>query len=155
VWREVRRTGALHLQQSIVAFPDTPPFRHALEQFRDLVTRVGGETLVIQGEPLAAEDAHRLVSAWNEARDAEYSELTAKCAQFLDEIEHEFAIEKFTAAELEEEEAEVEKLERWFERINSRDVHHAAARGPAHEALHVAQAALGRFADAVFAHSQT
>jgi uncharacterized protein YndB with AHSA1/START domain len=155
VWREVRRSGALHLQQSIVAFPDTPPFRQALEQFRALVTRVGGETLVIQGEALDVEDQQRLVGSWNEARDAEYSELTGKCAQFLDEIEHEFAIEKFTAAELEEEEAEVEKLERWFERINARDVHRAGARGPAHEALQAAQAALARYVDAVFAHSQT
>ena len=155
VWREVRRGGALHLQQSIVAFPDTEDFRQAVEQFRQLVTSLGGESLTIQGEPLSHQDEQQLTEAWNDARDAEYGELTGKCKQFLDEIDHEFAIEKFTAAELEEEEAEVDKLERWFDRISARDVHHAAGRSAAQDAFQAAQAALARYADAVFAHTQT
>jgi hypothetical protein len=154
VWREVRRSGALHLQQSIVAFPDTDSFREAVERFRELVITVGGETLAIQGEPLAIHDGQRLREAWNEARDAEYLELTGKCRQFLEEIDHEFAIEKFTAAELEEEEAEVEKLERWFDRISARDVHNATGRPQAHASLKAAQTALTRYADAIFTHTQ-
>src|SRR5205807_1645450 len=104
----------LHLQQSVVAFPDTEDFRLAVDSFRRLVAGVGGDSLAVYGQPLQADDQQRLVAAWNDARDAEYGELTGKCEQFLEEIEHEFAIEKFTTAELEEEEAEVEKLQRWF-----------------------------------------
>jgi hypothetical protein len=154
VWREVRRSGALHLQQSIVAFPDTEAFRSAIERFREVVHNVGGETLTLSGEPLEPADGDRLVQAWNEARDAEYGELARQGAKFLEEIDHEFAIEKFTAAELEEEEAEVDKLERWFERISARDVHNAANRLGAEDALRQAQAALARYAGAVFEHTQ-
>jgi hypothetical protein len=154
VWREVRRSGALHLQQSIVAFPDTEDFRAAVERFRQLVTSVGGESLTLHGQPLDSNDEQRLVAAWNDARDAEYAELTGKCNQFLEEIEHEFAIEKFTTAELEEEEAEVEKLERWLERINARDVHNATGRTSAKDAIKAAQAALARYTNAVFSHTQ-
>jgi Protein ChrB, N-terminal len=154
VWREVRRGGALHLQQSIVAFPDTDGFRATVERFRELVASVGGESLALDGRPLDERDEQRLVAVWNDARDAEYAELTGKCNQFLKEIEHEFAIEKFTTAELEEEEAEVEKLERWFERIAARDVRGAPGRATAEAALQAAQAELARYADAVFEQTQ-
>jgi Protein ChrB, N-terminal len=42
VWREVRRCGALQLQQSIVAFPDTGDSGRALERIRAVVADVGG-----------------------------------------------------------------------------------------------------------------
>ena len=93
VWREVRRSGALHLQQSVVAFPDVEPFRQAVERFRLLVSELGGQTLVLRGDPLAEADGDRLERGWEEARAAEYSELVSECQKYLVEIEHEFEIE--------------------------------------------------------------
>jgi hypothetical protein len=150
VWREVRRRGALHLQQAVVAFPDTAEFREHVERFAEVVAEVGGETLAVGGQPLGTSDGDRLVERWNAARDDEYRELIGKCEAFLGEIEHEFEIEKFTDAELEEEEAELEKLRRWHERIASRDVHRASAGYDAAQAIERAEAALGRFSEAVF-----
>ncbi len=153
VWREVRRSGALHLQQSLVAFPDAEAFQPAIQRFRALIEEVGGESLALQSEPLAGPDASQLMGAWNEARDAEYAELTDKCAKFLAEIEHEFTTEKFTHAELEEEEAELDKLQRWHERICARDVHDAHAGPAAAAALTEAEAALAHYSQAVFEHT--
>jgi hypothetical protein len=154
VWREIRRSGALHLQQSVVAFPDTPPFREAVERFRSLVAEVGGETLVIQGQPLASGDGAQLAESWNAARNAEYAELAAVCEKFLAEIDHEFAIEKFTFAELEEEEAELEKLQRWHARISGRDVNGASGAPGAQTALNRAIDALARYSEAVYERTQ-
>ncbi len=154
VWREVRRCGGLHLQQSVVAFPATSSFRPAVERFRSLVAEVGGETLVIEGEPLEESDGQSLVESWNAARDAEYAELVGVGAKFLTEIHHEFEIEKFTLAELEEEEAELDKLQRWHARIAERDIHGASGAGEAGEALERASAELARYADAVFERTQ-
>lgn len=154
VWREVRRSGALHLQQSLVAFPDGDAFAPAIERFRALVGEVGGETLALKAEALDEREAGRLVEAWNAARDAEYAELTGECEKFLAEIEHEFEIAKFTDAELDEEEAELDKLEHWRERIAARDVHRAAGAEAADAALKRAAGALARYADAVFEHTQ-
>jgi hypothetical protein len=154
VWREVRRSGALHLQQSVVAFPDTPAFRSELERFMAAVAEVGGETLSIGGEPLAEADGARLVERWNAARDAEYGELISECDTFLAEIEHEFEIEKFTDAELQEEEAELDKLQRWHERIQRLDIHQASGAAAAAQALRDAEAALARYSTAVFEHTQ-
>ena len=154
VWREVRRSGALHVQRSVVAFPDDDAFRRAVERFRALVADAGGETLALRAEPLGALDADRLLSAWNAAREDEYRELRAECGKFETEIEHEFAIAKFTLAELEEEEAELDKLVRWHERIAARDLHGAPGGEQARAALAAAQAALDRYTAAVYERTQ-
>ena len=150
VWREVRRSGALHVQPSVVAFPATDAFREAVDGFRAEVERVGGQTLSVAAQPLEGGDAQRLTGAWNQARDEEYGELEGKCHAFLREIEHEFAIEKFTLAELEEEEAEFDKLERWCRRIAQRDLHHASRSGAVEAVLAEAGKALERYTQAVY-----
>lgn len=154
VWREVRRSGALVVQRSIVAFPDDETFRRPVERFRLLVAEVGGETLALRAQPMGELDAGKLTDAWNEARTAEYGELNAECGKFLREIEHEFAIEKFTLAELEEEEAELDKLQRWHERIAGRDIHGAPGAADAADALAAARDALERYSTAVFERTQ-
>jgi Protein ChrB, N-terminal len=154
VWREVRRSGALHVQRSVVAFPEHDAFRRAVERFRVLVAEVGGETLAVRAEPFGELDATKLTDAWNEARSAEYTELRGECGKFLTEIEHEFDIEKFTLAELEEEEAELEKLERWHERIDARDIHAAPGAEETKEALAQARESLERYSSAVFQRTQ-
>jgi hypothetical protein len=150
VWREVGRSGGLHLQQAVVAFPDVASFREAVERFRAVVSELGGRTLVVRGEPLHEADRERLEEAWEEARRAEYGELVSECEKYLVEIEHEFQIEKFTLAELDEEEAELEKLQRWRERIRARDVFDSPAAGRADAALERAAEAFGRYSEAVF-----
>ena len=150
VWREVRRSGALQLQQSVVAFPDTEAFRPALERVRAVLADVGGTGLAVRAEPLAAVDEKQLVAAWNEARVAEYVELTAECEKLVAEIDKEFAKEKFTLAELDEEEAELDKLKRWHERIRARDVRGSEHAAEAEAALERATEAVARYTAAVF-----
>lgn len=153
VWRELRRSGALHVQQSVVAVPQDEAFAGVVERLRELIVRVGGEVTVLHTDAAADGDEHRLVHAWNAARDAEYRELAGECAKFLGEIDHEFESEKFTSAELEEEEAELDKLQRWHERIRARDIHGAAGAAAAGRSLRDAEAALARYSTAVFEHT--
>jgi hypothetical protein len=154
VWRELRRSGALHLQQSVVAVPDADAFAGVVEQLRSVILEVGGEMTAIRGTPLADGDESRILEAWNAARDDEYRELAGECAKFVEEINHEFEIEKFTLAELEEEEAELDKLQRWHQRIGARDVRDAAGADAASRALQQATAALERYSAAVFERTQ-
>lgn len=58
----------------------------------------------------------KVINGFKADRSEQYNELLPKCQAFIDEIAHEFAIEKFTYAELEEE-AELKKLQTWFEKI--------------------------------------
>jgi vacuolar-type H+-ATPase subunit I/STV1 len=154
VWREVRRSGALHVQQSVVAVPDSDAFADAVDGLHQVLGEVGGQVTSLRAEPLVAGDDRRLLEAWNDARDDEYGELAGQCAKFLAEIDHEFEIAKFTLAELDEEEAELDKLQRCHERIQRLDIHAAPGGAAAVSALREAEAALARYSTAVFEHTQ-
>ena len=154
VWRELRRSGALHVQQSVVAVPDADAFAGVVDRLRELLDDLGGRVTVLRSAAVDGGDDDRLVEAWNAARDAEYRELAGECTKFLGEIDHEFEIEKFTLAELDEEEAELDKLRRRHERIGMRDVHGAAGAEATGRALRQAEEALARYSAAVFAHTQ-
>ncbi len=134
----------------MVAFPDTVDFRTAATRVRAAVGDVGGSVLALRAEPLEREDDARLESAWNEARAAEYTELAGECEKLVAEIDKEFAKEKFTLAELDEEEAELEKLRSWHGRIRTRDVHDCDGAGEAAAALERAAEAVSRYTAAVF-----
>ena len=69
------------------------------------------------------------------------------------EIEKEFGKQKFTLAELDEEEAELDKLARWRERIRERDVCGSERADEAGAAFTRASQALARYTDAVFART--
>ena len=150
VWREVRRSGALQLQKSVVAFPDTDEFRTAMARVRAAVAAVDGTALAMRAEPLEGDDEERLIAAWNDARAAEYTELASECDKLVAEIDKEFAKEKFTLAELDEEEAELDKLKSWHERIRARDVHGSDGTDEAEAALDRASEAVARYTTAVF-----
>jgi hypothetical protein len=150
VWREVRRSGALQLQQSVVALPDTEEFRRLLARLRAVVAGVGGSAVALEAQPLEPDDEMRLTASWNEARAAEYGELAAESEKLVSEIDKEFAKEKFTLAELDEEEAELEKLRSWHERIRARDVLGCEGAAEAEAALERAAEAVSRYTGAVF-----
>jgi hypothetical protein len=155
VWREVRRGGALQLQRSVVAFPDSPNFRTGVTRLRATVAEVGGSVLAATATPLEEEDEARLMASWNEAREAEYTELAAECEKLVAEIDKEFAKQKFTLAELDEEEAELDKLRSWHKRIRERDVHDSDGAPEAEAALERASEAVSRFMAAVFDRTQS
>src|SRR3954464_2361503 len=154
VWRELRRSGALHVQQSVVAVPDDERFAGVVERLREVLTDVGGQLTALRSEPMEGGGDGRLVEAWNEARAAEYRELAGQCAKFLAEIDHEFEIEKFTHAELDEEEAELEKLHNWLARIQRLAPHSAPGAEAAARAVAEAEQALARYSAAVFERTQ-
>jgi hypothetical protein len=155
VWRQVRRSGALQLHQSLVAFPDSEPFARAVARIRAAVDEVGGSAVALRAEPVDEADDARLQLAWNEARADEYNELAAECEKLVAEIEKEFAKQKFTLAELDEEEAELDKLKAWHERIRGRDVCGCERAAEAGEALERAADALARYTAAVFDRTQS
>lgn len=74
--------------------------------------------------------------------------------RFEDEVARETRKEKFTFAELEDLEADWEKLGRWRGRIEARDFFGAPARAAAEAALVRGRAALERFTATVYTQAQ-
>ena len=105
----------------------------------------GGSLDTYLVERLAPESERKLQGAYNAARDAEYEELIERAQAVIDELDREGAREKFTFAEVEENEAVLAKLRRWAGRIRWRDVFGAPRRAAAETALRAAQERLDIF----------
>jgi len=84
-------------------------------------------------------------------REEEWSEFVSECDKFEAEVAGEIAKEKFTLAELDEEEQNLERLQRWHRELRSRDLLGAPSQGSAEQRLKECMEALEDFAERVFA----
>jgi hypothetical protein len=109
----------------------------ALDRAVELVERADGEVLVFEAVPRGAVMGARLAELFNEEREAEWVEFLAECTKFEHEIDKEIRIGKFTTAELDEEEQDLERLRRWFRELRTRDLFGAGSRPEAEQRLKV------------------
>lgn len=149
VWRELRRAGAVSLQPATWALPGGEPFDAALERAVALVERGGGSTLVFE---VTAQDPNEaaLETAFTSDREAEWTEFISECGKFEAELASEIAKEKFTMAELDEEEQNLDRLKRWHRELRGRDLFRAPSANVAEGRLKECEEALEDFADRVF-----
>jgi hypothetical protein len=122
VWRELRRIGAVPLQQGTWAVPDVPAVAAGVARATELAGRGEGELLVLSAAGRDEADAARLEALFTAVRAEEWAEFIADCGKFDAEIDAEIGKAKFTLAELEEEEQSLERLRRWHRDLTARDV---------------------------------
>lgn len=123
VWRELRRIGAVPLLPGTWVLPAHPAFDEGLGRAEALVARGAGSWTLVDAAP-RDEGVDTFRSAFEAARLEEWKEFSADCTKFELEIAKEISREKFTFAELEEEEQSLERLRRWYRELKSRDVLH-------------------------------
>ena len=74
------------------------------------------------GECASDHDGTSVRGLYDDARRAEWAEFTAESAKCLAELGKEIRTEKFTLAELDEEEQNVDRLRRWHRELRARDL---------------------------------
>ena len=149
VWRELRRLGAVALQQGTWAVPDGEPFDTRFAQVVATIRAAGGEPIVLA----VADDetsAAQLEAAFTEQREAEWAEFLADCGKYDNELAGEIAKGKLTLAELDEEEQSLDRLRRWYRTIRVRDVFGAPSASLAERRLKECGEALEAFAEQVY-----
>ena len=151
VWRFLRQLGAIYLQQAAAILPDRPELRTALEKVAARVREFPGEVSVLETTSPSPEWEQELVERFNVARSAEYAEVVENIEGLEDEVRRETGRGKFTFAELEDIEADWEKLQRWYERIRARDFFDSPDRLSVDEALERGYRAVETFAAEVYA----
>jgi hypothetical protein len=149
VWRRLKALGAVYLANSVAALPASAESERALRSLRNEIGGMGGSAQLLAAQALAGEAD--VVATFNAARDEEYTEIVSRCGDFLAEIERETAAEKFTYAELEENDEDLVKLRGWLAKVRARDVLGAGRSEDAVRALERCQQALERFAERVYA----
>ena len=145
VWRKLRSLGALYLQQSVCLLPDRPEPVRAVNRLVDRVRREGGEARVLR---IAIDDAGEeaaVIEAFLAERADEYAEVCSRTPAFLEEIASERAKGRTTYAEVEESEADLDRLRTWLGRIQARDYFAAPGAEEAVAAVDACAAALASF----------
>src|SRR3954452_8368178 len=150
VWRELRRVGAVQLGQGSWALPDAPPFAGFVDRIVGLVGQQQGEVFALTAGAADEATARRIRALYDDVRRAEWTEFASECAKCLDELNKEIRTEKFTLAELDEEEQNVDRLRRWHRELRARDVFESVDPSQVHASLEACSAALERFTALVY-----
>lgn len=149
VWRELRRLGALALQQATWAIPPGDAFDAGLARAIELVERGGGRPLVFRVEPDDA-TAATLEEMFTAEREAEWLEFLSECDKAEAELHREIEQQKFTLAELDEEEQNIDRLRRWYRELRAKDLFGAPSAGTAELRFKEGAELLEDFAHRVF-----
>ncbi|MEY9965181.1 DNA-binding transcriptional regulator PaaX [Streptacidiphilus sp. MAP12-16] len=149
VWRKIKGLGAIYLQNSVAALPQTAAAERSFRVLRNEITEMGGSAYLLVSQVLAG--SAEMVQAFNAARDDEYEEIVDRCQDFLKEIEKEYRAEHFTYAELEENDEDLVKLRNWFAKVHARDVLGASGVAATRSALQRCEEVLDEYAARVYA----
>jgi hypothetical protein len=151
VWRDLKRLGALYLQQCVCIFPDLSDLTEEVNQVAAKIPALGGETFLLDVPRLQPEDEARIIEAFRVQRASEYAEIIEECeTKFVKEIEFERFRENYTFEEAEEIEQDLEKIRRWFERVRERDWFNADRRDEVETWLARCQTLLAGFEEEVY-----
>lgn len=149
LWRRMRAAGATSVLNGAWVLPASTEHRALLVSLAEGVRTQGGQATVLEAQ--SAEEDEAIVDQFRADRAREYAEFQERCRGFLDEIDKERRVEKFTFAELEELEDDYEKLGVWLAKIRARDFFPSASLTSAESALRDCDSAREAFAEDVYA----
>lgn len=122
VWRQLKRMGALYLQQCVCMLPARDDLVAELDRCVAVIRDLGGEFTLFDIPQLRPGDDERIVGLFRDLRNKEYDEIIEECeTKFVKEIEFERFRENYTYAETEEIRQDLDKIRRWHQRVVDRD----------------------------------
>lgn len=155
LWRRVKGLGAVYLQNGVCLLPKTDDHIRRLKMIENDVSGMGGEAVILETVALDRAQEEKVVARFRADRDDQYREFLGRCADFEKEIAKEIAINKFTYAELEEEDTDLKKLQGWLEKIRKLDFYGAPRAEEAAAGLRACEELLDSYAQRVFdAHDE-
>jgi hypothetical protein len=151
VWRELRRLGALPLQQAVSVVPELGDLVPALDAIEARIRAGDGTVYRFVLDGLSDEQQAQLEREWTALREHEYAEIMEECeTKFRREVEFEIFRGNLTGSEAEEIEADLEKIQTWHARVTERDWFGATNRAACDAAVAECQRLLEDFVERVF-----
>ena len=155
LWRRLKGMGAVYLQNGVCLLPRTDDHVRRLKMLENDVAEMGGECVILETVAPDRNQEEKVVARFKADRDEQYREFLQRCGDFENEVNKEIAINKFTYAELEEEDADLRKLQGWLEKIKKLDFYGASLAVEAAERLRACEELLDGYAQRVFdAHDE-
>jgi hypothetical protein len=156
VWRQLKKIGAIYLQQSVCVFPANSQVRRDLTPILQRIAEAAGEFHLLPLRKLDSAEERKLIQQFQDQTSNHYQEIIENCeVNFTKEIEFETFRKNLTYEEAEEIRAEFEKICAWFDRVRRRDWFGAPNMGEAREWLERCEKMLEEFEARVFAFQDT
>ena len=116
VWRNLKKAGAVYLQDSVCVVPDTDALRAELEPVLARIDECEGSYHLLPLVDLPDDEHAKLVQLFVDQATKHYAEIVEDCeVNFVKEIEFEHFRQNYTYEEAEEIRMEFEKICTWFE----------------------------------------
>ena len=152
LWRQMRMLGALNLQQMVCLLPKTPDLESEFMRLAYKIEEFGGEANLLTITSPSKEWEDRIIAGFNATVGEEYAEIAENEERFQDEIRRESRKQKFTFAELEDMEADREKISREMAKVQARDFFGAPGRMMAEAQMVESRKLFEEFSRKVYAH---
>lgn len=152
LWRQMRMLGALSLQQMVCLLPKTSDLESEFMRLAYKIEEFGGEANLLEITSPSKEWEDRIIAGFNATLDEEYAEIAENEERFQDEIRRESRKKKFTFTELEDMEADREKISREMAKVQARDFFSAPGRLIAEAQMAESRKLFEEFSRKVYAH---
>ena len=149
LWRRLRAAGAASLTNGAWFLPVSDEHAALVAQLATMVRTQEGQAAVFKVQSAEVDD-HAVIERFQSDRAREYAEFDQRCRALLEEIDKERHLEKFTFAELEEIEDDLQKLTAWLGKVQARDFFPGRQQAAAKGLLRVCEAACASFAKDVY-----
>ena len=155
VWRRLKSMGAVYLQNGVCLLPKTDDHVRRLKMIENDISGADGECVILETVALDGGQEGKVIGRFKADRDDAYEEFLDKCDDFEREVAKEVTARHFTFAELEENDADLKKLQGWLEKIRKLDFYGAGRGAEAEARLKACEAILDDYARCVFdAHEE-
>jgi hypothetical protein len=122
VWRNLKKIGAVYLQDSVCVVPDTVAQRREIAPVLERIDLEGGRYHLLPLRKLPAVEEAKLLSLFSDQSALHYREIVENCeVNFVKEVEFEHFRRNYTYEEAEEIRMEFDKICTWFNRVEARD----------------------------------
>lgn len=150
MWRKLKGWGGLYLQQSVCILPIREDLQEKLVKLKEEIIASEGEADLLTMKIEDDEQNQQLIKRFQQQANQEYQEFLGRCNDLHKELEKERETNNLTFAELDENEADLNKLNSWLPKIKERDFFDAENYHLAIEALKNCEIDLQTFSEQVF-----
>lgn len=155
LWRRLKGMGAVYLQSGVCLLPKVDEHVRRLKMLENDIAEMSGDAVILETVALDRSQEGKVVGRFKADRDEAYREFINKCADFEAEIAKERAANHFGYAELEENDIDLKKLQRWLEKIRRLDFYGAPLADESTQRLRACEELLDAYAQQVFdAHDE-
>jgi hypothetical protein len=154
VWRELKKVGAVYLRDGVAVLPHR---EETLATFRAIASRIeefGGKAILVENTALSRAYEEAIIAEARASRADEYAEIAREAEHFLVHAAREREHRDFTFAELEELEADLSKVRRWYEQVRARDYFATENAGSIDDLLARCDDALASFLEEASRHTE-